>query len=251
MKIIFTMPVYNEAEGIVNFCEEIFETFKMFDVKLVLVNDRSSDNSEEIISRHLLQKYESKVTLINNEINLGHGPSTLIGMRQALLRHEVEFIITVDGDGQFRSEEILALVNHHREFRLEITEGVRINREDPYFRKISTGVCKFLVFTVTGKMPKDANTCLRIYTPNSLRSVIEGIPPNFLIPNLLISAFTRKYKLKFGQVEINSIPRRGVDSIGSTWKQKFSFLPSKRFMKFCLKSTTQWCQTFIKTKINS
>jgi len=250
LKIVFTMPVYNEVEGIVDFCQEIFETFKMFDVEIVLVNDRSSDNSEYVISSKLIPKYNSKVTLINNQINLGHGPSTLIGMRQALLSQDLEIIITVDGDGQFRSDEILTLVNHHQELKLEITEGVRINREDPYFRKISTGVCKLLVFVVSGKIPKDGNTCLRIYTPNSLRTVIKEIPSNFLIPNLLISAFTRKFKLKFDQVEINSIPRRGANPIGSTWKQKFSFLPSKRFVKFCFRATLQWFQTSMRTKVN-
>ena len=240
MKIVFTMPVYNEEEGIVEFCEEILQAFTDYDIEIVLVNDRSTDNSKEVISNNLLSKQHSRIKLFNNDLNLGHGPSTLIGIRHALMSPNAELIVTVDGDGQFRSSEILNLVISHQKLKFEITEGVRINRQDPYFRKISTKVCRFLVYTATGQLPRDANTCLRIYDTKTLSGIVESIPMNSLIPNVMISAITRNKKLRLLESNITSIPRRASNPNGSTWRQTFDLIPSKRYLTFCLRATYQW-----------
>jgi glycosyltransferase involved in cell wall biosynthesis len=248
VKIVFTMPVFNEQEGIVDFCNEILEVFEAHEVELVLVNDQSSDNSRAVITKHLLSRHESKIKVIDNERNLGHGPSTLIGISDSLTRPDVEVIVTVDGDGQFRAQEILTLVNGLLELNLDIVEGVRVNRQDPIFRKISTAVCRLLVLSSAGKLPRDGNTCLRVYRPNSLRTVIEGISPDFLIPNVLISTQTRIRGLAFAQIEINSIPRRGNNSLGSTWHQRFYTIPSRRYLAFCIKAIFQWAHAINRIK---
>jgi glycosyltransferase involved in cell wall biosynthesis len=244
MKIVFTMPVYNEEEGIVKFCDEIIETFKEFEVQIILVNDLSTDNSKEVISEKLMTNYESNIILINNSKNLGHGPSTLKGMRRALKVTDSNIIVTVDGDGQFYSDEIMSLVKQHVELKADITEGVRINRQDPTFRKVSTIVCKILVFAASRKLPQDANTCLRIYQPKSLEFMVKKIREDFMIPNVLISTITRNEGFAYKQIQINSIPRRGAESVGSTWKQKFSRIPSRRYLVFCMRATLQWFSIF-------
>ena len=243
---MFSMPVYNEEQGIVNFCLEIFQTFESFDIELILVNDHSTDNSKSEITRNLLSRKELKIKLVDNDINLGHGPSTLIGIHHALMIPGVESIVTVDGDGQFMASDILRLVNYRRELNLDVVEGVRMNRQDPMFRKISTITCRFLVFATSGRLPKDGNTCLRVYKPDSLRLLIKQIRADFLVPNVLVASYTRIYKLAFAQVEINSIPRRALNPLGSTWHQKFYRIPSRRYLTFCLKAISQWTLAFIK-----
>jgi dolichol-phosphate mannosyltransferase len=237
------MPVYNEEEGIVSFCEEIFQTFHAFEVEIIIVNDRSSDRSEIIIEKELVSKYPSKIKLISNEKNYGHGPSTLIGIHEAMKSSNVETIVTVDGDGQFNAFEILTLFKHHLNSNLDVIEGVRVNRQDPAFRKISTMVCKILVFGACRIMPRDANTCLRIYKPAVLKKIIKNIDSNSLIPNIFISTYTRLDGLNFRELDISALPRRASSVSGSTWRQKFTRIPSQRYLIFCLKATLQWVKT--------
>ena len=248
MRIVFTMPVYNEEEGITDFCEEILEIFKEYKTEIIVVNDFSSDSSENVIRENLIKKYGSVVTLVNNPKNLGHGPSTIIGIRKALLISSTDIIVTVDGDGQFKARDILYLVQEHKKLNMDVTEGVRINRTDPMFRKVSTSVCKFLVFSLSGKFPNDGNTCLRVYTPKSLEKLINRIPSDFLIPNVLISTYTRIEELNFTQIKIDSIQRRGRNSIGSTWKQRFLNIPSRRYLVFCFRATIQWILAIFRNK---
>lgn len=234
------MPAFNEEEGIVEFLSELNESLSQFDPFFVVVDDLSTDGTSSAVQHASTAGINCTIT--TNPSNLGHGPSTLSALRLGL-RSDSDYIIALDGDGQFIGADVAKIVKTIQGGDYDIVEGVRLQRGDPIYRRFVSSVTRTLVRSRAGERPTDANTPLRAYKPEILLEILEAIPADASTPNLLISAITRRRGLNFTEVGVTSIPRRGSDSSGSTWKAKTQVLPSKRFIKFCAKATRQWLTT--------
>ena len=241
MSLVITMPIYNEADGFFEFFQELWNEFTESDTHFVFVNDCSTDKTEKILNE-IQTTFGHRIHVVNNVQNLGHGRSTITGMKNALLLG-TKAVITVDGDGQFYSHDIRNLFHHFQSKNVDILEGIRASREDPIFRKLSTLGTKILVSLKCWKVPADANTPLRIYKHEVLANIIDIIPNDTLIPNLHISAISRKKKLLIEEYPIKCINRRGKSKTGTTWNNRTDFLPSRRFLKFCYDAFCEWVLT--------
>ena len=230
MKVVLAMPCYNEADGITDFLNDIYENLDEFLDHIVVVNDSSTDSTVKVIQD--FGRLNSKLEITSNVSNLGHGPSFLNAISKSLdLSPDV--VITVDGDGQFQAGDIRDKLIHFCKSELDILECARLNRSDPVFRKFVTYMLRLFIFMRVGERPIDSNTPLRIYRAEALKFLVRGIPQDSLIPNLRISALTRRSRFVYSQVFVNSRQRRGVSAAGSTWRAKRDWLPSKRFIQFC------------------
>lgn len=243
-RLAITMPVFNEEQGIVDFLLEISESLADYELSLFVVDDYSTDQTVNRLVEFQTQFPEINLVVIENEKNIGHGPSTIKGMSLALTINP-DAVLTVDGDGQFIGKDIAKIVKTFIEGQVDVLEGVRIKRTDPFFRKISTEAVRLLVWSRCHEFPADGNTPLRIYRSANLLEILSTLPSNLFIPNVYVSAYLRVQKWNVLEVEVTSIPPRGKDPLGSTWKQKFKKLPSKRFLKFCLRALLQWQKTKI------
>jgi len=243
-RLAVTMPVFNEEQGIVDFLLEIVESLANYELSLFVVDDHSTDQTVNRLLEFQKQFPDVNLTLVENEKNLGHGPSTIKGMSLALAI-DPEAVLTIDGDGQFIGTDIAMAVKAFAEGQVDVLEGVRIKRSDPFFRRISTEAVRLLVWSRCHKFPLDGNTPFRIYRSSKLLELLGTLPSNLFIPNVYVSAYTRVQRWNVLEVEVTSIPPRGKDPLGSTWKQKFKKLPSKRFLKFCLRAFLQWQKTVI------
>jgi dolichol-phosphate mannosyltransferase len=230
MRIALAMPCYNEADGITEFLDDIIHNLDAYLDFIVIVNDCSTDATMEIIRSYA--ELVPKVKCFSNKVNLGHGPTFVAAVKYAL-SFDPEVLITVDGDGQFNSSEIKEQLIGFKNLNVDVLEGVRTHRTDPFFRKIVTNLLRVLVWSKVHILPLDTNTPLRIYRTPVLKSLLEQIPQQSLIPNLRISALTRRNRLNYIQQTVRSQPRRGLSASGSTWKAKREWIPSKRFLQFC------------------
>jgi dolichol-phosphate mannosyltransferase len=239
LHLAISMPVFNEETGIINFIQEIAESLTTYQLSIIVVDDCSTDNTLKSLEKSLINGSDLALIIDRNEYNIGHGPSTIKGMAKALGINP-DIILTIDGDGQFLGHEIAKAVSNFLELDCDMLEGVRISRLDPLFRKITTFSVRVLVWIRSGVLPTDGNTPFRIYKPSKLSEVLKYLPDEFQIPNIFISTFSRNHSWKICEMNLISIPPRGVDPNGSTWKQKFKSIPSKKFVFFCFTSFAQW-----------
>ena len=237
MKIIITMPAFNE-EGICDFIYDVNSALNFEELHFIVINDNSTTPMVKQLQAQG-QQLGLNIEILTNPKNLGHGPSTIMGLRKSL-EYKPDVIIAVDGDGQFLMDDIKECLKAISSTELDVVEGCRVKRSDPFFRKLSTQSARILVRSVCGITPKDANTPLRLYKPQILTDLINSIDANLMTPNLYISAFSRLRSLRILEIEVTSTDRRGNSKSGTTWMQKISWLPSKRFLKFCLKAVFQW-----------
>ena len=239
LKIVISMPLYNEAHGISSFVQELFATLKKCDLTIYLNDDRSTDDTK-LILRNLKADYGAQLVVNYNERNLGHGPTTLSGISRALEAEFFDYLITVGVDGNFRGNDIAAALFKASEAQVDILEGVRLSRSDPTFRRLTTRFCQLIVKSVSGKKPGDANTPLRVYSRESLEIVMNRTPLNLVTPNLYISSLSRILCFKIEEFPISVIPSRSLEKNGTTWRQRFRWLPSRRFFMFCIVAVIQW-----------
>ena len=231
------MPAWNEAEGIAEFIIEIDNSFPNLDTQFYIVNDCSTD--ETIGEVNKLKEKGINIHLHNNVLNSGHGPSTITALKLGVTS-QTKIVIAVDGDGQFTGQDVARVYSEISSEKFDLVEGNRINRDDQFYRRLASFVTRQLIASRTGKRPIDANTPLRAYKSSTLSSLIELLPPNTLIPNLFISAISRKKNYKIGFVNVSFIPRRGSSKVGSTWGKSRSYIPSKKFINFCISAVKEW-----------
>lgn len=235
--ISVVMPAFNECEGIADFILELASELEPYKPTFIVIDDCSTDSTYIAVSELSLQ-YPS-IEVHRNEINIGHGPSTYLALNRGL-NSKAKIIVAIDGDGQFRGKDVKRAVDeiYHSDF--DIIEGVRIDRNDPFFRNLISFITRILIYLRSGKLPQDANTPLRIYRANILHELLQKLPEFFPIPNLYISAYARSQDLRILETHVESIRRRGSSSNGSTWNTKKTKIPSKKFLIFCLAAYRSW-----------
>ncbi|NUM25234.1 MAG: glycosyltransferase [Candidatus Buchananbacteria bacterium] len=89
-KISVIMPFYNAAAFLAPALESILnQTFR--DFELILINDASTDNSDQIVQRYLT---DQRIIYIKNKVNQG----IVFNLNLALQRAQSEIIARMDGD---------------------------------------------------------------------------------------------------------------------------------------------------------
>lgn len=234
MRVGITMPVYNEEKTIAGLVTEI-DNLNFFQ-KIIVVNDSSTDKTAEILSGLT----NDKLIIVQNSINKGHGPSTLVGLGVAA-NSSLDVIVSVDGDGHFDPQQILDLTKKLIDENFEIVEGNRTHRNDPWFRKLSSKATRALVQIRCGEAVVDANTPIRAYKANTLKNILALIPSSdYPVPNLFISATSRRLELSIGTFNIDINLRATSTPLGSSWNQKHRNIPTRRYIKFCGHAIKSW-----------
>ena len=235
--VVIAMPAFNEENAIEAFLAEICDAFDDVFFRLVVVNDCSTDTTEKVLKK-LSDSYPLDVH--TNQQNLGHGPSTLTALRLAAELHPT-FVLATDGDGHITGETLRHLYDQASASPSgAVVEGARTQRDDPWFRKTVSAATRTLVKKYSGAAPLDANTPFRVYRVEVLQELLIKIPADHMTPNLMVSTFVRKGGVPFHEIPITPHKREGTQENGSTWKQRFRLLPSRRFLQFCVKAMAQW-----------
>ncbi len=236
--IAIVMPEYNESDGILIFLEEIRDVFADVDHEVIVVDDCSSDGTADIIDDWGTDA-SSHTRVIRSTPNAGHGPTTIKALRAGLGTGR-DIILAVNGDGQFRASEMLELCNILSVSRADVVEGMRTHRDDPLFRRATSAATRVLVRLRSHRSPHDANTPLRAYRPEALRTMLDLLPDNAMTPNLIISAQSRRRRFTIIEAPVESLDRRGETTNGTTWGQRRRNLPTRRFVRFCADAARQW-----------
>lgn len=93
-RLSVVVPAFNEEENIAKVVERVHKIAPNYctDYEILIVNDKSSDNTGKIINS--IAKKDKKVKTIHNKINLGFGGSYLKGLRNA----NFEYVMLIVGD---------------------------------------------------------------------------------------------------------------------------------------------------------
>lgn len=194
------MPAYNEEDSITATVEGVVKVLKTLDLnwELLVVNDGSKDKTAEVIKA--LEKKYPGVRLVDYEKNKGYGHALKVGFKEA----KYPWVAFVDSDGQFDFSEIKKLLGKTDE--ADVILGYRLNRADPFQRRIFTWGWKMLAMVLLGLNVKDYSCGFKLIK----KQVIDDISPieseeKVTQIEMLIKA--KKAGYKFAEVGVHHYPR--------------------------------------------
>jgi glycosyltransferase involved in cell wall biosynthesis len=122
------LPIYNEAAGIERSVKKMLPFLEGLtdDFEVIAVNDGSTDQSEEIISR--LAKDNPRIRIIRAGRNNGYGWA----MRQGINAAEKKWLFIIDADGQFDIADLKGM--WEKKQGLDFILGWRRQRNDNGYR---------------------------------------------------------------------------------------------------------------------
>jgi dolichol-phosphate mannosyltransferase len=166
--ISFVSPVYKAEKILDKLVDEIQKVMKVINqpYEIILVDDRSPDNSWEIMKK-ISQEF-SEVKSIRLSRNFGQHPAIMAGLTQV----KGEWIVVFYCDLQDQPKEVLKLYNKAIE-GFDVVLAKRKNRQDSFFKKKTSFVFSkvYGFFTDTKYDNEVAN--FGIYHSKVIKSILE------------------------------------------------------------------------------
>lgn len=233
--VAVAIPAYNEADGIAGFLTEIDRALHPHasSLCLIVIDDASTDRTREVVEQ-IRPQLRGSIELVVNDSNRGHGPSVLMGYRRALA-HQPDFVLQVDGDGQFHGSDLRRLLVLLID-EAHAVSGVRRFRQDPWFRMAMTRFLRSYVHKSFGVSARDPNCPLRGYESAVLRDLLAPLPDECLIPNLYLTVIAARRGLALLEVDVSHRVRRGSSAGGTTWGNGARSPVPWRLVRFSLRA---------------
>ena len=214
-KLAVVIPVYNEEEAIGAVIDKwVLELDRLgADYTINLYDDGSKDHSYQVI----LQKekeYSGKVRAFT-KTNSGHGPTILLGYREAA-RNGYDWIFQIDSDDEMGPEGFAELWERRKEY--DFLVGIRDGRKQALPRKIISAVSRLSVRLFYGKSIWDVNTPYRLMRASAFQNVYDSIPDNTFAPNVIISGMAAKLKMRCFETRVPQHDRQTGEVSIKKWK---------------------------------
>lgn len=207
-ELSLVIPCYNEQTSLRHTVYGILDPFRRSNInlQLVLVNNGSTDQTEEVIDNLISEGHPiTKVAISHNQ---GYGFGILRGFEQCL-SPVVGFL---HADGQISPEDVVAIYNQVVNSKRNIlSKARRINRQDGWKRKIVSICYNAVMFVVFGHLGGgDVNASPKMLTRENLDSMQLVSTDWFLDPEMMIKA---KYlDLDIVETEVEGLPRHAGES---------------------------------------
>ncbi len=167
MKLCIVIPALNEEATITDILNRIPRDIPgISSIETIVIDDGSRDRTRELA----LQK---GAVVVSHDRNMGVGSALQTGIQTSLERN-ADFMVNMDGDGQFSPEDIPKLVQPLVSGDAEFVTASRFLNRDYYpqmdmFRFYGNRLMSALISLLTGRKFFDVSCGFRGYTRNVLR----------------------------------------------------------------------------------
>jgi glycosyltransferase involved in cell wall biosynthesis len=208
------LPVYNEESCVEAVAREWIPVLRELsgDFVLLALNDGSTDGTLSILERLQLDFSELRVL---DKPNAGHGQSCIQGYRIAL-DAGAEWIFQIDSDGQC-DPRFFGGIWRNRSSK-PIQYGYRRSRDDGHFRSLVSRLVTLVTWIATGVWVRDANVPYRLMHRSRLESVLDAVPSDFHLANILLAVLQQR--------------QFGIDWADIHFRQRMGGVPSARLGGF-------------------
>lgn len=208
---LLIMPVFNEEskiQGVIN------QVLKSYNGNLLVVNDGSTDRTNEILEKYFI----GKIKIIQHRENLGYGAALITGFNYAI-KNDYKIVITMDADGQHDPSYITNFLNEINK-GYDIVSGTRYHPKSSVrtfvpnnSKKINYEIVKFLNEKL-GVSLTDAFCGFKVYRTNSLSKLKLTITDYAFPLQVWVQAVMKDFRIKEISVPlISTNPRRNYDEI--------------------------------------
>ncbi|MEM1535109.1 MAG: glycosyltransferase family 2 protein [Candidatus Pacearchaeota archaeon] len=199
-KISIIVPVYNEEKTIKEIIMKLVNVKFPIEREIIIVNDGSSDKTEEILRELKTLKLE-KIKIVSYKSNRGKGYAVRAGLKYAT----GSIIGIQDADLEYDPNEYPKLLEPILKKECKVVYGTRFNKKSKknifyYGNKFLSLITSLLYFSWVS----DMETCYKVFR----REILDGIKLNsngFEFEPEITAKILKKYKIK--EIPINYSPR--------------------------------------------
>jgi glycosyltransferase involved in cell wall biosynthesis len=200
LELSIILPAKNEAENLASLLPELRTLHP--DAEIILVNDGSTDNTEEIAKNN-------DVMCISHPYSMGNGAAIKTGARNA----NGDILVFMDADGQHQPKDIARLLDLLLSRNYDMVVGARSrSSQASLFRLFANHFYSKLASFMTGKTIKDLTSGFRAVRSKKFRKFLYLLPNGFSYPTTITMAFFRSgYSVTY--LDILTLERKGVSKI--------------------------------------
>jgi len=150
-------PCYNEQGNVARTVENALRVLEKLnaDFEIIVVDDGSSDGTGRIADE--MAGRDKQIKVVHHQRNLGYGAALRSGFAAATK----ELVFYTDGDGQFDMNEMPSLLPLMAQW--DIVSCYRLNRRDPFIRKVNAWAWTKLVCLLFGLKIRDVDCAFKLY----------------------------------------------------------------------------------------
>lgn len=150
-------PCHNEAENVERVIGNALEYLPGIaeEFEILIVDDGSSDDTAA--RARTMSETDSRVRVVSHPTNLGYGRALRSGFESA----KGDLIFCADGDGQFSLADLPPVVDALNDHGFVL--GYRINRADPFYRRLNAWLWGLSVRCLLGFRVRDLDCGFKLY----------------------------------------------------------------------------------------
>ena len=214
------IPVYNEEKTIHHILDKIqqVELIGGLTKEIVMVNDKSSDNSWERLQQYKSANPNIQISLYDHEVNKGKGAALHTGIAQA----SGDLIIIQDADLEYDPFEYNELLQPILDGHADVVYGSRFMGGKPhrilfFWHSIGNGILTKLSNAMTNLNLTDMETCYKLFRAD----IIKGLnlkEHRFGFEPEVTAKISRIPKIRIYEIGISYYGRTYEDGKKIGWK---------------------------------
>lgn len=173
-RILVFIPAYNCEKQIVRVLDQFDWNIMPYIEEIIVVNNRSTDNTEEAVSNYIDEHPNMPIKLLRNHDNYGLGGSHKVAFDYAI-KNKFDYVIVLHGDDQGSIADFLPVLRSQYYKKHEAILGARFMRGSKLkgystFRTLGNIVYNFLFAFVLRRRVYDLGSGLNMYSVEMLES---------------------------------------------------------------------------------
>ena len=178
-KLLIFIVAYNAKKTIVDVINRIPQTIQNdFDSTLLIIDDSSKDNTQELALKRLKNGSWSKYLVLRNQKNQGYGGNQKIGYQFAI-QNNFDIVVLLHGDGQYGPEHIPSLLAPFRyKNKPDAVFGSRMMLAKdalrggmPYYKFVGNKILTYIQNKLLGSNLSEFHSGFRVYAVDTLKRI--------------------------------------------------------------------------------
>lgn len=202
-RILLFIPMYNCEKQIVRVLGQINEKVLEYISQIILVNNRSTDNTENVAVEYLKEHKNLNAKVLRNDENYGLGGSHKVAFNWAI-ENNFDYVIVLHGDDQGDISNILPYLENKEYRNYDCFLGARFMKGSKLqgyskFRTFGNYVYDFLFTLGIGKKVYDLGSGLNMYKTEILKDKFYYKFKDNLVFNycMVMAQSYYEYKVKY------------------------------------------------------
>lgn len=217
------IPVYNEGKTIHLILNKVKEVQLINQIKkeLILVNDCSTDDSEEAIKEYMKENPELKISYYKHDKNKGKGAALHTGIKMA----KGEYLIIQDADLEYDPEEYNYLLKPVINGVADVVYGSRFMGGNPhrilfFWHSIGNKFLTMLSNMFTNLNLTDMETCYKLFKTETIQQ-LDLVENRFGFEPEVTAKISRIKRIRIYEVGISYYGRTYLEGKKISWKDGF------------------------------